>query len=134
MRFIKQKTHNKINNNLCGTPIELKEGYSKLKLTPNKKMVLDESNLIHGGFTFSLADYAAMLAVNHSNVVLTEANVRFIKPVILGDILIAEAHIMQKEGKKIIVEVNINKNGINVFEGEFKCYIPEIHILGGEII
>jgi len=96
-------------------------------------MILDKSNLIHGGFTFNLADYAAMLAVNHPNVVLTEANVRFIKPVILGDILIAEAHIVQKENKKILVKVRINKNNTNVFEGEFTCYIPETHILGGQI-
>ncbi|TFG02122.1 MAG: PaaI family thioesterase [Promethearchaeota archaeon] len=129
---MKQKTHNKLNNNLCGIPIELKEGYSKLKLIANRKMILDDSNLIHGGFTFSLADYAAMLAVNHPNVVLTEANVRFIKPVILGDILIAEAYIKEKENRRILVEVKVSKDEIIVFEGEFKCYIPETHILGGK--
>jgi len=131
VKKIEQKTHKKINNALCGTPIEIKKGYSKLKLKTTNEMILDDSGLIHGGFTFSLADYAAMLAVNNPNVLLTEAKVKFNKPVILGDTLIAEARIQNRNDKKSIVEVKVKKDGIVVLHGEFICYSPEEHILGG---
>jgi uncharacterized protein (TIGR00369 family) len=129
--MIGQKTHKKINKNLSGTPIELTEGYSKIRLTTIEEMILDESGLIHGGFTFSLADYAAMLAVNHPNVVLTKAEVKFIKPVLLGDTLIAEGRVKNQEGKKSEVNVVVKKDNKTVLEGTFFCYSPDQHILGG---
>ena len=133
MKIIKQNTHLNINNDLCGEPIELKEGYSKLQLKMTDIMVTDKKGLIHGGFTFNLADYAAMLAVNHPNVVLGEANVKFIKPIILGDIIIAEGKVTKEEGKKAIVEVSINKDDELVFKGEFICFTLEKHILEKDI-
>jgi acyl-coenzyme A thioesterase PaaI-like protein len=44
-------------------------------------MAADQRGLVHGGFTFGLADYAAMVAVNDPNVVLGAAEVRFLAPV-----------------------------------------------------
>lgn len=127
---MKQNTHLKVNNKLSGEPIELKEGYSKVKLQTSLDMITDKSGLIHGGFTFSLADYAAMLAVNHPNVVLAGVKSRFLLPAIEGDILIAEAQLVRKEGKKLIVDVNVKRNEDIIFTGEFICFTPEKHILG----
>lgn len=132
-RNIKQETHLKVNNKYSGLPVELKEGYSKIKLKTTIEMVTDENGLIHGGFIFSLADYASMLAVNHPNVVLGGANVKFLKPAILGDELLAEANLIKKEGKKLIVNVDIKKNNEIIFKGEFICFVPEIHVLEGNI-
>ena len=124
-----QRTHQKLNNILCGNPIELKENYSKLSFITTKDMIVDETNLIHGGFIFGLADYAAMVAINHPNVVLGGANVRFIKPVILGDKLIAEAKLKKVEGKKHVVEVTVNRKEIMILKGDFFCYVPDVHVL-----
>ena len=92
-------------------------------------MIADETGLIHGGFVFSLADFAAMLAVNHPNVVLGGANVKFLKPIVLGDELIAEGNVLRKAGKKLIVKVEVKKNNEVVFQGEFVCSVPEKHVL-----
>jgi acyl-coenzyme A thioesterase PaaI-like protein len=129
MNLVIQKTHKLINNQLCGTPIELSEGSATIKLKTNSKMITDETGLIHGGFLFSLADYAAMLAVNHPNVVLGGANVRIIKPVVVEESLIAKAKIDKKEGKKIIVKVEIFRENEQVFIGAFFCFTPEKHVL-----
>jgi uncharacterized protein (TIGR00369 family) len=129
MIMIRQKTHSKINNDLSGEIIELKENHSKVKLKANSKMIVDETGLIHGGFIFSVADFSAMVAINHPNVVLGGANVKFLKPVIKGDIIIAEAKLSKIEGKKHIVQVDIRKNEDLVFSGEFQCFIPEKHVL-----
>jgi len=43
-------------------------------------MAADARGLVHGGFTFGLADYAAMLAVNEPTVVLASAQTKLITP------------------------------------------------------
>ncbi len=129
---MEQKTHLKINKSLSGEPIELREGYSRVQLKASLDMVLDDTGLIHGGFTFGLADFAAMIAINHPNTVLGGAEVRFIEPVKKGDTLIAEAHLIKKEGKKLIVDVNIKRDSEIVFIGQFICFAPEKHVLDFE--
>jgi uncharacterized protein (TIGR00369 family) len=124
-----QKTHNLTNKELVGRVLELKEGYSKVELKTNEKMIVDDKGLIHGGFTFGLADYAAMVCVNHPNVVLGGAEVKFWAPVKTGDKMIAKAFLIKTEGKKNTVEVEINVNDKKVFSGVFYCYVIEKHVL-----
>ncbi len=123
------KTHLKIDKNLCGECIELKEGESKVKLVATDEMSADEKGLVHGGFIFGLADYACMIAVNHPNVVLAKAEVKFIKPVKLGDIMISHAKIQKTENNRYTVEAYVNIGDIKVFEGSFLCVIPPKHVL-----
>lgn len=123
------KTHKKIDQNLCGTPIELKEGIARVSLATTDSMTADEYGLVHGGFIFGLADYAAMLAVNEPNVVLAGATVQFLKPVKVGDVLIAEAKITDQEKNKVNIEAEVSKNKKLVFSGRFLCVIPKHHVL-----
>jgi uncharacterized protein (TIGR00369 family) len=129
MNLVNQKTHNLINNQLSGTPIELSKKFAKVELLTNGNMITDDTGLIHGGFIFSLADYAAMLSINHPNVVLGGANVKFIKPVVKGEILTAEAKIESIDEKKLIVKVEVKRKDEVVFHGDFFCLIPEKHVL-----
>ncbi len=122
-------THHQISQQLCGHPVLLEEGHCIVELEMTSDMAADESGLIHGGFLFGMADYAAMLAVNHPNVVLGGADVKFIKPTKIGDLLQAEAGIEEKKGKKEIVTVRISKNGDIVFEGRFFCFVLDKHVL-----
>lgn len=126
------KTHQKIDQSLSGTPLELNTGFAKVKLKTDERMVADDKGLIHGGFLFSLADYAAMLAVNEETVVLAKAEVKFLKPVVLGDEVIAYATVKEVEGKKRKVEVEVKRGEEIVFVGEFLCVVPERHVLEGK--
>ena len=86
------KTHHLAHQPLLGTPIEIIDGEKAVvKLVGIENMAVDDHGLVHGGFTFGLADYAAMLAVNDPNVVIVGANVSFVAPVQRGDVMIAEA-------------------------------------------
>ena len=40
-------THLKINQDLCGTPVELGEGYAVVSLEAKENMIADEKGLIH---------------------------------------------------------------------------------------
>jgi acyl-coenzyme A thioesterase PaaI-like protein len=51
-----QRTHTKIDPTLCGRPVELASGRARVVLDAIAQMAADERGLVHGGFTFGLAD------------------------------------------------------------------------------
>lgn len=125
------RTHASIDAELCGEPVELSEGRCVVRLRTLPRMAADESGLVHGGFVFGLADYAAMLAVNEPNVVLGASECRFLKPVRAGEELLAEAGCEPPQGRKLPVRVTVTRDGEAVFEGSFTCFVPEKHVLTG---
>ena len=126
---MKLQTHLNIDRKLCGDVVELKAGFAKVVLTTTQVMAADEAGLVHGGFTFGAADFAAMAAVNDPNVVLVAAQVKFLAPVVVGDVVEFAAEVVEKEGKKAKVEVAGSVNGEIVFSGLFQTYTPSEHIL-----
>ncbi|WP_319762638.1 PaaI family thioesterase [Maridesulfovibrio sp.] len=124
-------THEKIDRSLCGEPVAVADGCSEVRLTCTPNMVADASGLVHGGFIFGMADYAAMLAVNHPNVVLAGAESRFLKPSKVGDVLIAKANEQEKDGRKHIVKVEVFCGEAVVFSGTFTCFVTKEHVLAG---
>lgn len=87
--------------------LEIKEGYSKIKMIVRNEM-LNGFGIAHGGVTFSFADSAFAFACNYSGKisVALEVSISFTKPCLEGDELIAEA-------KKIS---ETNKTGLYVIE------------------
>ncbi len=126
---VELNTHTKIKKYLSGEIELLKENYAKVKLVCTKEMAVDEMGLIHGGFTFSAADFAAMAAVNDPFVVLIGANSKFLAPAKVGDIIIFEAHARFEDARKREVAVIGNINEIKVFEGTFDAVILPEHVL-----
>ncbi len=123
------KTHLEADPRFCGTLVELGQGSARVALDAIDSMVVDAQGLVHGGFVFGLADYAAMLAVNEPNVVLGAAETRFLKPVRRGAHLIASARTVDAHGRKHEVRVEATVNSEKVFEGTFTCFVLERHVL-----
>lgn len=126
-----QNTHLKINTKLCGELLTLDKGYAKVQLTTDNNMAADEEGLVHGGFIFGAADFAAMCAVNEPNVVLTGSSCRFIAPSMQGDTIDFEANVVEQDGAKAVVEVVGTCRGSEVFTGSFKTYVTKQHVLKG---
>jgi acyl-coenzyme A thioesterase PaaI-like protein len=116
------QTHLAIDRALCGRPVRVVENEADVELTTTPAMAADAKGLVHGGFIFGAADYAAMLAVNHPHVVLGKAEVKFTAPSRVGDVVVLQAKVIASEGKKRIVEVTSR-----VFAGTFTCIIPDAH-------
>ena len=124
------KTHLKANPRILGTPLTIEDGVrSEVELVATKEMAVDEQNLVHGGFTYSLADYAAMLAVNHPYVVLGGSESRFLAPVKIGDRMLARADVAGENRNRRDVNVEVLVGEVKVFTGSFKCYVLEKHVL-----
>lgn len=128
---MKPRTHLKADPGLCGRVVELAEGSAVVVLETNDAMVVDAQGLVHGGFVFSVADYAAMLAVNESNVVLGSAETRFLRPVRCGASVTARANVVAANRRKREVEVEASAGSEKVFEGTFVCFVLEQHVLDG---
>ena len=107
-----QNTHLLASEKLIGSVVSIGNDCATVKLTITEEMIVDTYNLSHGSFVFGLADYAAMVAINEPTVVLGKATTKFLKPIILNDVVTAVATIIETSGKKInvLVVVTNQKN------------------------
>ncbi len=104
--------------------LEIKEGYSRISMLVRKEMA-NGFGIIHGGIPFSLADSALAFACNNRNVlsVALDTSINFIKPVHIGDELVAEAKELHNGSSTGLYQIQITnqKNHIvAVFKG--LCY------------
>ena len=122
-------THLNIDTSLCGKVTKLQENYAEVLLHTTQQMTADDQGLVHGGFIFGAADYAAMSAVNDPYVVLGASSSKFTAPVKVGDAVLCKAEVVSEKGKKKIVEVMAYVSDKLVFEGKFTTFVPDKHVL-----
>jgi len=101
--------------------LEINAGYSKIKMTVRPEMI-NGFGIVHGGIAFSLADSAFAFACNNRNVlsVALDTAINFLKPVHVGDLLIAEAkelHNGKSTGLYHITIANQHEHTVAVFKG-----------------
>lgn len=122
------ETHLKLDRSLNGKVVVLEKNYAKIALTTTANMASDEEGLIHGGFLFCAADFAAMAAVNDPFVVLAKSETKFLGPVEVGDTVLFEGKIVEDSGRKQSVEVVGMLDEKKVFAGTFYTVILEKHV------
>jgi len=101
--------------------IEIKEGYSKLKMKVRNEMI-NGLGIVHGGIAFSLGDTAFAFACNSCNnlSVALDTSINFLKPVHPGDELTAEAkeiHNGKSTGLYQITITNQRNHTVAIFKG-----------------
>ncbi|HRO68931.1 MAG TPA: hydroxyphenylacetyl-CoA thioesterase PaaI [Chitinophagaceae bacterium] len=101
--------------------LEIREGYSKIKMTVRPEMI-NGFGIVHGGVAFSLADSAFAFACNSRNnlSVALDTSINFTKPVHVDDILTAEAreiHNGRSTGLYHINIINQRDHVVAVFKG-----------------
>ena len=101
--------------------IEIREGYSKIKMTVRREM-MNGLGIVHGGIAFSLADSAFAFACNSRNnlSVALDTSINFLKPVHPDDELVAEAkemHNGKSTGLYQITIMNQHDHIVALFKG-----------------
>ncbi len=112
--------------------IEVKEGYSRIKMKVRDEMI-NGFGIVHGGVAFSLADSCFAFACNNRNVlsVALDTSINFTKPVHVGDILTAEAkeiHNGKSTGLYHITITNQNQHIVALFKGT--CFRTNKKLIG----
>lgn len=101
--------------------LEIREGFSRIKMTVRKEMV-NGFGIAHGGIAFSLADSAFAFACNNRNnlSVALDTNISFTKAVQVGDVLTAETteiHNGRSTGVYSISIYNQQNEQVAIFKG-----------------
>jgi len=101
--------------------LEVKEGYSKIKMKVREEMI-NGFGIVHGGIAFALADSAFAFACNNRNnlSVALDTSINFTKPVHVGDILTAETkeiHNGKSTGLYHITIMNNHDHIVAMFKG-----------------
>jgi len=88
--------------------LEIREGYSRIRMTVRTEMV-NGFGIVHGGIAFSLADSAfAFACKNRNNLsVALDTSINFIKPVHVDDVLTAEARELHNGKSTGLYDINI---------------------------
>lgn len=123
-------THLSIDPSLCGKATKLEANYAEVLLHTTHVMSADAQGLVHGGFIFGAADYAAMCAVNDPYVVLGASTCKFVAPVKVGDAVVCKATVVGEKGKKKEINVQVFVDEKFVFEGSFTTFVLDRHVLG----
>ena len=104
--------------------MDIKEGYSKLKMTVRAEMI-NGFGIVHGGIAFSLADSAFAFACNNRNnlSVALDTSINFIKPVHVDDVLTAEAKELHNGRSTGLYHISIfNQHDHLVAQFKGTCY------------
>lgn len=101
--------------------VEVKEGYSKIAMTVRPEMI-NGFDIVHGGIAFSMADSCFAFACNNRNnlSVALDTSINFLKPVHVGDELVAESkelHNGKTTGLYHITITNQKDHVVAVFKG-----------------
>ncbi len=101
--------------------LEIREGFSKIKMTLRNEMI-NGFGVIHGGIAFSLADSAFAFACNSRNnlSMALDTSITFTKATKPNDVLTAEAneiHNGKSTGLYLITITNQNGEQVALFKG-----------------
>ena len=122
------KTSPNIKIGLSGAVTQLEPNRAKTRFFATSDMVADSEGLIHSGFVFSAASYAAMAAVNETFSVVIGAKIHFFAPTKIGENVEFDARAQFNDSAKREVRVIGKTRDIKVFEGTFQVVVLEDHV------
>jgi acyl-coenzyme A thioesterase PaaI-like protein len=107
-------------------------GISILETTEN--MVFERSRVVRGQFIFAQAESLAIALVDADVVLTGLANVKFKRPVTLGEKLVAKGEVIRKRGTHFVVLVEAKVGSEKIFRGKFSVFaVDPARIGGGDI-
>jgi acyl-coenzyme A thioesterase PaaI-like protein len=95
-------------------------GISILEVNPEH--VFERNQIARGHYLFAQANSLAVAIVNADLVLTRSAEIRFVRPVRLGEKCIAHAKVVQKQPSRYQVDVETKIQDDMVFQGVFNVY------------
>lgn len=96
--------------------LERGDGSAKVAARPDENS-LNGADIVHGGYIFSLADYAFALATNTDDRLALSANasISYMEPCPLGDPITATAQIVAETGRGAVYDIIIRGGSGKVY-------------------
>ena len=111
---------------IIGQLVEIKlnqQGSSILK--PTEELLLEKSQVVRGHHIFAQANSLAVAIIDTDVALTGSADIKYHRPVKLGEKLLASASVKKREENKFFIEVNTKANEEVVFSGEFIIFSIE---------
>ncbi|MGE5675003.1 MAG: transcription factor FapR [Mycobacterium leprae] len=121
---------------IVGELIDLQLGQRAISiLETTETMVFERSRVVRGQYIFAMAESLA-IAIIDADVVLTGlANVKFKRPVAVGEKLVAKGEVIRQRRAHHVVLVEIQSGSEKVFRGKFSVFaVDPSRIAGGDKI
>ena len=125
--FAAMMAHDRASKNLGLEIAEVKPGYALVRMIVTEAM-MNFHGTCHGGFVFALADGAFGYACNSYSEASAgqQCQIIYLKPVDLGDVLVAEARERDRSGRSGLYDVTVrNQTGTTV--AEFRGYCRRLN-------
>lgn len=98
------------------------DDFAQSFLRTTEKMALQDSNIIRGHHIFAQANSLAVAVIDSEMVLTGSVELKYIKPVNVGDDLKASAQVKAIENDKYFVEVITKRSEDHVFTGDFTMF------------
>lgn len=107
-------------SDIIGEVIELEVNkYGISILEANKGMAFNRTDIVKGHYIFSMAESLALSIIDQKAALTGVANIKYSKPVRVGEKLVARAEVSKERDTDYIVHVKIKVKSEQVFRGKF---------------
>lgn len=105
---------------IVGELIDIELGKSGLSvLETTDAMVFERSRVVRGHYIFAQADSLALSIIDAEVALTGLANIKFRRPVHVGERLVAKAEVLRRKGNKSVIQVVTKSGDEQVFRGKF---------------
>ena len=124
VKEVAERTHGQVKSlgskEIVGELIDITLGQSGISvLETTESMVFERSRIVRGHFIFAQADSLAIALIDADVVLTGLANIKFKRPVQVGEKLIAKGEVIRRRGNKYVVLVITRVADDQVFRGKF---------------
>jgi len=127
MKQVAERVYGKVKSmgskEIVGDLIDLQlgeRGISMLETT--QEMAFEKTQIVRGQHIFAQADSLAIALVDADVVLTGLANIKFKRPVRVGERLVAKAEVIRRKGNKFVVLVETMAGADKVFRGKFVVF------------
>ncbi|MDF2674144.1 MAG: fapR [Clostridiales bacterium] len=116
--FAKVKTI--VGREFVGELIDITPGKSAISiLETDKSMVFEKTKVVKGQYMYAMAETLALAIVDVTAALIGIANIKYKRPVLSGERLVAKGEVIRVRGNKYFVWVFLYVNQQEVFRGKF---------------
>ncbi len=119
---------------IVGELIDIKLGeWGISMLETTEEMVFERSRVVRGQYIFAQAESLAIALIDADVVLTGLANVKFKRPVTVGEKLVAKGEVIRRRGSHYVVLVETKAGGEKIFRGKFSVFIvDQPRVVGGD--
>lgn len=119
---------------IVGELIDISLGERGLSiLETTEEMVFERSRVVRGQYIFAQAESLAIALINADIVLTGLANVKFKRPVTVGEKLVAKGEVIRTRGSHFVVLVESKAGSEKIFRGKFSVFaVDPSRVAGGE--